>query len=223
MKIGFHTDTFNSAYWNFEHCLEWAKSNGVGFIECGEFDGGGERWGVTGFGTHAFDQILWALGRETESPVEVWPLKPGDSTSAVSMRFADGLEIETLDQPEKGPAFGGIFFCEHGKMEINRGRLATNPKDLAEQLPTFESRLQGGVSHVQNWLDSIRSRKPTRCPVDVAHRQTVICHLINVARDLGRKLQYDATVDRFVDDDQANRHPSVARPRRKGFELPQRI
>ena len=24
MKIGFHTDAFNSAYWNFEKCLEWA-------------------------------------------------------------------------------------------------------------------------------------------------------------------------------------------------------
>jgi sugar phosphate isomerase/epimerase len=39
MKIGFHTDAFNSSYWNFERCLQWAQENGVHFIECGLIDG----------------------------------------------------------------------------------------------------------------------------------------------------------------------------------------
>ncbi|MCX6927376.1 MAG: sugar phosphate isomerase/epimerase [Verrucomicrobia bacterium] len=39
MKIGFHTDAFNSSYWSFEKCLEWAKKNDVHFIECGLIDG----------------------------------------------------------------------------------------------------------------------------------------------------------------------------------------
>ncbi len=39
MKIGFHTDAFNSSYWNFEQCLEWAQRNGVRYIECGAIDG----------------------------------------------------------------------------------------------------------------------------------------------------------------------------------------
>ena len=39
MRIGFHTDAFNSSYWNFEKCLEWAQTNGVHFIECGLIDG----------------------------------------------------------------------------------------------------------------------------------------------------------------------------------------
>jgi len=39
MKIGFHTDAFNSAYWSFEKCLEWAKRNNVHYIECGLIDG----------------------------------------------------------------------------------------------------------------------------------------------------------------------------------------
>lgn len=39
MKIGFHTDAFNSSYWNFEKCLEWAQANDVHFIECGLIDG----------------------------------------------------------------------------------------------------------------------------------------------------------------------------------------
>jgi len=39
MKIGFHTDAFNSAYWSFAKCLEWAKRNDVHYIECGLIDG----------------------------------------------------------------------------------------------------------------------------------------------------------------------------------------
>ncbi|WP_165231048.1 sugar phosphate isomerase/epimerase family protein [Aquisphaera insulae] len=39
MKIGFHTDAFNSSNWSFEKCLDWARANDVHFIECGLFDG----------------------------------------------------------------------------------------------------------------------------------------------------------------------------------------
>jgi sugar phosphate isomerase/epimerase len=39
MKIGFHTDAFNSAYFSFEKCLAWAQKNEVHYIECGLIDG----------------------------------------------------------------------------------------------------------------------------------------------------------------------------------------
>ena len=39
MRIGFHTDAFNSAYWSFDKCLAWAQRNGVHYIECGLIDG----------------------------------------------------------------------------------------------------------------------------------------------------------------------------------------
>ncbi len=38
-NIGFHTDAFNSSYWNFEQCLQWAQRNHVTLIECGAIDG----------------------------------------------------------------------------------------------------------------------------------------------------------------------------------------
>jgi len=39
MKIGFHTDAFNSSYWSFEKCLQWGQKNKVHYIECGLIDG----------------------------------------------------------------------------------------------------------------------------------------------------------------------------------------
>ena len=39
MKIGFHTDAFNSSYKSFTGCLQWAQANQVHYIECGLIDG----------------------------------------------------------------------------------------------------------------------------------------------------------------------------------------
>jgi inosose dehydratase len=39
MKIGFHTDAFNTSFKSFEFCLQWAQKNDVHNIECGVIDG----------------------------------------------------------------------------------------------------------------------------------------------------------------------------------------
>ena len=39
MDIGFHTDAFNSAYWSFDQCVQWAHDHNLHYIECGAIDG----------------------------------------------------------------------------------------------------------------------------------------------------------------------------------------
>lgn len=39
MRVGFHTDAFNSAVFSFEKCLQWAQRNNVHSIECGAIEG----------------------------------------------------------------------------------------------------------------------------------------------------------------------------------------
>jgi sugar phosphate isomerase/epimerase len=39
MKIGFHTDAFNSAVFSFEKALDWAHKHNIHYIECGVIDG----------------------------------------------------------------------------------------------------------------------------------------------------------------------------------------
>jgi len=39
MRIGFHTDAFNTSYQSFDACVEWAQRNDVHDIECGVIDG----------------------------------------------------------------------------------------------------------------------------------------------------------------------------------------
>jgi len=67
MKIGFHTDAFNSSCWNFEKCLQWAQANDVHFIECGVIDGASWIHGL-GYQPHVAlyeDPVL--LRRKTDS------------------------------------------------------------------------------------------------------------------------------------------------------------
>ena len=61
MKIGFHTDAFNSAYKNFEYCLQWAQANDVHHVECGVIDGASWIHGL-GYQPHVplyEDPLIW--------------------------------------------------------------------------------------------------------------------------------------------------------------------
>lgn len=61
LEIGFHTDAFNSSYWNFEQALQWAQKNDVHWIECGAIDGVSWIHGL-GYQPHIAlweDPLLW--------------------------------------------------------------------------------------------------------------------------------------------------------------------
>jgi hypothetical protein len=182
-----------------------------------DFDGGGSYWGMTGFGTHAFDQVQWAIGKDGESPVTIWAEEPGNPHSPVTMEYADGLRLEMLTKPKTGPAFGGIFYGEKGKIEINRNQFRSNPESIAKQVIPKE---YDCPNHVVNWLESMVSRRDPKVTVETAHRHTILCHLPNIARAIGKRLTFDSKTDRFVNNDEANQHPIVSRTRRKGYELP---
>ena len=74
--------------------------------------------------------------------------------------------------------------------------------------------------HVKNWLDCVRSRKDPIATVEIAHYHTLLCHFGVIARETKRKLKFDAASEQFVNDEEANRHPSMIRTRRAGYELP---
>jgi hypothetical protein len=184
-------------------------------------------WLVTGW-VHAFDQIQRALGTDDTSPVEIWPEEPSDKGSTgfpdgkVSMRYASGVILK-LDIPhDKGPQMGGVFVGEKGKIEINRNKLASNPPELIKEAPPAADKSEfASVSHehIKNWVHCMRTREKTVATAAIGHRSTTVCHLIDICRELGRKLQWDPVKEEFVGDEQANKLRS--RSRRKGYELPE--
>lgn len=73
LEIGFHTDAFNSSFWNFEQCLQWAQRNDVPYIECGTIDG-----------------VSWLHGLGYHPHVALWedPLALRDKMAGYGVRFS---------------------------------------------------------------------------------------------------------------------------------------
>lgn len=189
-----------------------------GWMQWRDYSGGE----MTNWGAHGIDQIQWALGKDGTGPTELWPDTQG-SNGEVSMKYADGITVHFVRK--EAPMGGAVFFGSDCKMEINRNRFATNPADFVKNPPdaakqdaTWEGDGWIAKPHIQNWLDCIKSRKLPNADVEIGHRSVSICHLLNITRELGRKLQWDPEKEQFVGDDEANK--LLDRPRRTGFELP---
>jgi len=182
---------------------------------------GGE---MTNWGAHGVDQIQWALGMSQSGPIEIWPTSPGRN-GKVRMKYKSGVEVHY--ELEQGPHGGGIFVGEDCKIEINRNKFTTNPKGFVQNPPDpATAQLWEGPGwiarpHMQNWLDCIKTRERPNADVEIGHRSITVCHLANIARELGRRLRWNPEREEFLDDDQAG--SMLDRPKRIGYELPELV
>ena len=72
-------------------------------------------------------------------------------------------------------------------------------------------------NHMVNFLDSIKSRKPTITPVEVAHHSALPGHLGLIAMLVGRKITWDAKQELIVGDADASK--LMSRPYRAPWKL----
>lgn len=183
-----------------------------------EYDGGGQVWGVTGWGTHALDQVACALGMDDTGPVEIRPEEQGPRCR-ITMRYANGTLLKLEGKNRGMEDLGAIFVGDKGRIEILRGDYTADPKDLRKDAPSVTP--QGpkeSIPHIENFFQCMRSRKTPNADAETGHRATTLCHLMNICRAVQRKLQWDPKAEQFVSDAEAN--ALLARPRRKGYELP---
>ncbi len=139
----------------------------------------------------------------------------------VTMKYANGTELRLHLDSNQGPGLGAIFVGDKGKIEINRNRLAANPKELLES-PDNPGPIQKSdiLYHVENWIDCIKTRKRCTADIEYGQRSTTLCYLVNIVREIGRvgeKLKWDPETERFTNCDEANK--LLSRERRKGYEL----
>jgi predicted dehydrogenase len=200
---------------DYHHLLQF------GWARWWDYDGSGISYGVTGWGTHAFDQVQCALGTDDTGPIEVWPEGPGwNGNIKVTMKYPNGTLLKAHGDKRGYEDLGAIFVGEKGTIDIQRGKCVADPPELLEGAPPDTPAPAPGetVEHIRNFFDCIRSRKKPNAHVEAAHRSTIVCILMNVCRNMNRKLAWDPKAERFRDDDEANK--TLSRPRRKGYELP---
>jgi inosose dehydratase len=85
IEIGFHTDAFNSAYWNFDQCLQWGNQHEMHYIECGTIDG-----------------VSWIHGLGYQPHVALWedPLALRLKMERLGIRFSQLDAAFPLSRPE---------------------------------------------------------------------------------------------------------------------------
>ncbi|MFV1968403.1 MAG: Gfo/Idh/MocA family protein [Pirellulaceae bacterium] len=232
-----------------------------GWARWWDYDGGGLCFGVTGWGTHSYDQINRALGTDNTGPVEVLLEEAvadretgkfvgretvggvvigltGDEDTGtryhgmakltgpravVRMWFSNGTELRLDLDGDRGPGLGAIFVGENGKIEINRNKVASNPKELVRSSDNpGPNRRPETAYHIENWIECVKTRERCNADIEIGLRATTLCYLVNIVRDVGlvgKKLKWDPVTEKFTNCDEANQF--VTRDRREGYELPE--
>ena len=170
--------------------------------------GGGE---MTDRGAHIID--LAQLGNDTDDTgaIEIsgrgW--RPNDGLFDTFMKYefemiyGNGVRlVGTADEP-RGVKFEGsegwVFIHVHG------GDLEAEPKSLlTATISPDEIHLGRSLGHHENFLEAVRTRKEPFAPAEVGHRTGSLCHLINIAMLLDRKLKWDPEKEEVINDSEAN-------------------
>jgi predicted dehydrogenase len=152
---------------------------------------------VADFGAHHYDIAQWALDMDGSGPVKVEP-PAGDAKRGLKLTYATGVVLV------HGESDACRFEGTEGVIKVSRNALAVEPEKLLTE-PPGAWRAYPSDNHRKNWVECVKSRKPTICPAEVGHRTATLCHLTNIAYQLRRPLRWDPAQERFLGDEEANK------------------
>jgi predicted dehydrogenase len=166
---------------------------------------------LTDLMTHWIDVVHWYMNVEAPLSafaaghnynIKIWE---APDTVSTTLEFPDftcaylGTYVSRVDD-------GGLEFRgEKGTLKIDRARLAFYRDDAAyaagSNTPEPEifvrSSGDGSVSHLQNWVECIRSRKTPNAPVRVGHQAARTSHIANAALRAGHAVRWNSTTGRI--------------------------
>ena len=151
----------------------------------------------------------------------------------VKCTFEDGISMIIRDDaPDLGFNNGVMFNGKDGsRFLVNRGKLVGKPvenlkeKPLAEDSmaklfiddPTGDEGFGKEGFHMKNFMDCIKSGKSPASDLQSHHRMLNVCHAVNIAMRLNKKVVYDPATETFGDDALANSF--IEREQREGYEI----
>ncbi len=106
---------------------------------------------------------------------------------------------------------GAKWIGPNGWVRVDRGTLEASNKDWIREIQkldkagTLKVQLYNSPGHHKEFLDSVKSRKRTLTPIEIAHRSQSPGHLGYIASVVGRKLTWDAAKQEIVGDAEASK------------------
>jgi predicted dehydrogenase len=171
---------------------------------------------------HHGDIAHWGLGFDLSGPSEVFghgEFPPANAVWNVALKYTVECTYRkeitgypndvslTIGGGSPAISMGTKWIGTDGWVWVDRsGFEASNPDwvkmdslpDNQRKIPLYES-----SEHRRNFLDSVKSRKPTITPVDVAHHSLIPGHLGLISMLVGRKLHWDVKEEKILDDPEA--------------------
>jgi predicted dehydrogenase len=182
-------------------------------------------------GVHDLDMARWGLGVDTHpiritahgSKIDLTGEREYPDNMTVTYQYADNKVLIYEDRGwtpyglhgyDSGNAFYGtkgyMIFTRRGYFQVYLGK-------NEEKGPT----LRGGAGmpdHVTNFLESVRTRKPTNADALTAHLTCSLVHLGEIAYRTERVLHFDPKTETILRDPEAN--AMLTKPYREPWEVP---
>ena len=211
----FNPHRFHSTWWKF-------RDYGNGEIgDDGAHDLDMARWGLGDPGYPA--RVTSRGGRMLQGPtVSEYP-----DNMNVTYEYPDGRRLVYENYPfteygMHGFDNGNVFYGTEGYMVFSRrGAFSTFLGRKGKKGPTESREIRGQrgyEEHMDNFLDSVRSRVQTVSPAEIGHMSSTLIHLGEIAYRTQDQLDFDPGAEKFVACDEAN--SMLTKEYRDGYELP---
>jgi predicted dehydrogenase len=169
-------------------------------------------------GVHMLDVAMWAIqslrGVENSLPRRVgghaaiyWldDAKEVPDTQTLTYDFGDFMLVWELHSfqrnfPMEGREGATAFYGTEASLIVDHEGWQVHSNSGE---PAAAVKASGG-SHVDNFLECMRSRKQPNADIELGRLSTTICHLVNIAYHLGRDLEFHPKTETFPGDAQAN-------------------
>ncbi len=178
----------------------WYKEVGGGF--------------TTDWGAHMFDIAQWGIGMDKNGPVEIIPAGYQD-TKYLTFKYSNGIIL--TEEPFLSMTKGVKFWGSNGWIEISREIYNASDPYLLPTKKKGKGPYETGIPHLQNFIESLRSRKDPAVPVEIGHSTCTVCNLGNIAYDLKRPVKWNPETQTFVNDTEADKF--FHRTYREGYSL----
>lgn len=168
------------------------------------------------WGAHTFAQCQVAIGAGDTSAIDYQYVNNPTGDGMVT-RFANGIQmvLSRGDQWWHGSC-GVRYEGTEGWVAIADGYAkpeVSNPAwmaDFSKLVKDYIARTQRPMSHVRDYFNCIKSRRPTVANPVMMHRSMSTVHAANICMWLKRDMKYDPAKEEFIGDVEANRLRSRA-------------
>jgi len=179
--------------------------------------------GDVNWSPHHYDIVHWIVNPDPTAPVEV-EFGTGTRDAGVAAHpsgaagrpedgqvhyhYSNGVVVHSGPYPGEpvGNDGGACFVGTEGRLAVDRGNLVAYPsRILSEPLQPDDERVYRADSHSGNFLECVRTRRPTICDAATAVASMNSILIGGIALALQRPVKWNPATSDFPGDAQANR------------------